>query len=166
MVTFFMSQCVYSIFNRKMLFLKYIIIIFIINKNYQTSNRNPLIKKLDKPLMIGYNYIDNQYHLFNRFINNMNKTIKIDDFYLASYLMTYDVSLVGHRRSENRSTFEFNGDDLDELIDAYYDGDTMVSPMRYAKAIRSLKNVMYNSNNYNIKSTYNNDSISDRKDSK
>jgi len=85
----------------------------------------------------------------------MEKTISTSDFYLASYLLARHVSLVGHERSENRSCFEFEGPDIDELIDGFYQGEANVSPLLYAKAIRSLKNIMYNAATMNIKSSQN-----------
>lgn len=87
----------------------------------------------------------------------MEKTVSTSDFYLASFLLAKHVNLVGHERSENRSCFEFEGPDLDQLIDGFYHGEADVSPLSYAKAIRSLKNIMYNATTINIKSSQNNE---------
>ena len=89
--------------------------------------------------------------------NIMKKTVSTSDFYLASYLLARHVPMVGHERTENRSCFEFAGPGIDEIIDGFYDGDASVSPLTYAKAIRSLKNIMYNAATINIKSSPNNE---------
>ena len=96
----------------------------------------------------------------------MNKTITTSDFYLASYLIANDISLTRHERSDNRSIFEFIGSNVDNLIDDFYHDDGVVSPLLYAKAIRSLKNIMYNNTTLNIKSIYNNEIRTNRKDYK
>jgi len=87
----------------------------------------------------------------------MEKTVSTSDFYLASFLLAKQVNLVSHERSENRSCFQFEGPDINQLIDGFYDGDASVSPLMYAKAIRSLKNIMYNAATINIQPTQNNE---------
>ncbi|MCP4583779.1 MAG: hypothetical protein GY839_19385 [candidate division Zixibacteria bacterium] len=74
----------------------------------------------------------------------MTTTISTDDFYLAAYLLVNDIPLTGHSRADNKSTFEFMGDNLDDLLNNYYQGKAMVSPVKYARGIRSLKALMYN----------------------
>lgn len=87
----------------------------------------------------------------------MEKTVSTSDFYLASFLLAKQVNLVSHERSENRSCFVFAGPDINKLIDGFYDGEASVSPLTYAKAIRSLKNIMYNATTINIESSQNNE---------
>lgn len=85
----------------------------------------------------------------------MVKTIATSDFYLASFLLARHLNLVRHERSENRSCFEFEGPDIDHVVDEFYHGEASVAPLLYAKAIRSLKNIMYNAATINIKSSHN-----------
>lgn len=94
----------------------------------------------------------------------MKSNITTSDFYLASFLLANDASLIGHVRENDRSTFEFKGSDLDALIKGYYYDRVNVSPLIFVKAIRSLKNLMYNNATYHIKSSYNNDNGTNRKD--
>ena len=73
----------------------------------------------------------------------MNTTITTD-FYLTAYLLSENIPLVKHTRSNNKSTFEFTGDNISEIMEKYYSGNAMVSINKYAEAMRELKNIMYN----------------------
>ena len=73
----------------------------------------------------------------------MKTTISTDDFYLAAYLLVNDIPLTGHSRADNKSTFTFESDGLDDLLNNYYQGRATVSPLDYARGIRSLKAMMY-----------------------
>ena len=94
----------------------------------------------------------------------MKNHITTDDFYLASYLAANDISLIGHVRENDRSTFEFIGSDLNKLVDRYYHDDIKISPLAFAKAIRYLKNVMYSSTTIYNKPSFNNAIRTSRKD--
>lgn len=73
----------------------------------------------------------------------MKTTINTDDFYLAAYLLTNNVQLAGHSRVSNKSSFEFAGDNLEGLLNNYYQDKARISPLDYARSIRSLKALMY-----------------------
>ena len=66
------------------------------------------------------------------------------DFYLAAFLLTEDIPLVGHTRDQSKSTFEFEGDGLSDLISQFYTDLVHVAPQQYGRAIRDLKSIMYN----------------------
>lgn len=66
------------------------------------------------------------------------------EFYLACWLKINDVPLVGHFRENNRSTFQFQGENVDELTNQFYSETTMVPLTRLIKIIRELKALMYN----------------------
>ena len=85
----------------------------------------------------------------------METILTTSDFYLASYLFASDVQLIGHIRMDNRSTFEFKGSNLDDLINGYYYDSAKVSPMTFAKAIRNLKTLMYSNTTFNNKPIHN-----------
>ena len=71
-----------------------------------------------------------------------------NDFYLAAYLLTEDIPLVGHTRDQIKSTFEFEADGLSDLINEFYTDMVRVSPQRYSRAIRDLKAIMYNNTTF------------------
>ncbi len=74
----------------------------------------------------------------------MRSIITTTDFYLAAYLLTKSKRLTGHIRENNKSTYEFDGDGIDELLNEFYQGKAVVSPTVYAKNMRDLKAIMYN----------------------
>ena len=74
----------------------------------------------------------------------MRSTITTTDFYLAAYLLSKSIRLTGHIRENNKSTYEFDGDGIDEHLNDFYQGIAIVSPTVYAKNIRDLKAIMYN----------------------
>jgi len=74
----------------------------------------------------------------------MNSTITTNDFYLAAFLLTKDKPLTGHVRTNNKSTFEFEGNGINELLNDFYQDRAVISPLAYAKTIRDLKAIMYN----------------------
>ena len=94
----------------------------------------------------------------------MQNKITTDDFYLASFLLTNDVSLIGHVRQDNSSTFEFSGSDVNVLVNSYYQDSANVSPLAFAKAIRNLKNIMYNSTTFYNEPSNDNARRTNRKD--
>jgi hypothetical protein len=94
----------------------------------------------------------------------MKNHITTDDFYLASFLLANDVSLVKHVRQDNSSTFEFSGSDVNALVHSYYQDSANVSPLAFAKAIRNLKNIMYNSTTFYNQSSNENAIRTNRKD--
>ena len=77
----------------------------------------------------------------------MQAKLTTEDFYLASFLLCSNVPLVGHYREQNRSTFEFQGSQISQLVNDFYRDGVKVSPRIYSKAIRDLKDLMYNGSN-------------------
>ncbi len=73
-----------------------------------------------------------------------NPTVTTTDFYLAAYLFSKSIRLTGHIRENNKSTFKFDGDGIDELLNDFCQGMAIVSPTVYAKNMRDLKAIMYN----------------------
>ena len=71
------------------------------------------------------------------------KTTITTDFYLAAFLLSENTSLIKHFRNNNKSTFEFAGENISDIIDRYYSDNAMVSIKKYTQAIRELKNIMY-----------------------
>ncbi len=74
----------------------------------------------------------------------MKTNVETTDFYLAAYLMAENYRLAGHVRANGKSQFEFEGNGINELLDDFYQGRAVISPMAYAKTIRNLKAIMYN----------------------
>ena len=54
------------------------------------------------------------------------------------------VRLTGHIRENNKSTFTFEGENVDDLLNEYYQGSAMTSVAEYTASIRQLKALMYN----------------------
>ncbi len=77
----------------------------------------------------------------------MEAKLTTEDFYLSAFLLCRDIPLMGHSREQNRSTFEFEGPQINQLVNDFYRDGVLVSPRLYAEAIRNLKNLMYNGSN-------------------
>lgn len=77
----------------------------------------------------------------------MQAKLTTEDFYLAAFLLCSNVPLVGHCREQSRSTFEFEGPQISQLVNDFYRDGVKVSPRIYSKAIRDLKDLMYNGSN-------------------
>ncbi|NQV36487.1 MAG: hypothetical protein HQ509_00600 [Candidatus Marinimicrobia bacterium] len=75
------------------------------------------------------------------------------DFYLAAYFLFKGIKLVEHKRSQAHSTFIFEGPELEDLSSQFYLDQILIPPMAFAKAIRSLKNIMYNTTSHQTNST-------------
>jgi len=79
------------------------------------------------------------------------------DFYLAAYLVAEGVKLLSHHRNGTITTFCFNDDELLKLmIEKYYAMQSLVEPMTYSSAMRSLKSVLHSSNYANVNRGLNN----------
>jgi len=78
-----------------------------------------------------------------------NSTVTTTDFYLAAFLLAENYRLTGHRRENGKSQFEFEGNGINELLNDFYQGRAVISPLAYAKTIRDLKTLMYNGTNFN-----------------
>ena len=73
-----------------------------------------------------------------------NSTVTTTDFYLAAFLLAENYQLAGHIRERGKSQFEFEGNGINELLNDFYQGSAVISPLAYAKTIRDLKTIMYN----------------------
>lgn len=69
--------------------------------------------------------------------------IQTSEFYLATWLYMKQVPLIGHIRENNRSTFTFEGDDVDLLINEFYSETATVSVHPFTRAQREIKAIMY-----------------------
>ena len=65
--------------------------------------------------------------------------IQTDQYYLAAWLHMKQVPLVGHVRENNRSTFEFQGIEVDQLLNEFYSETATVSIHPYTKAKQALQ---------------------------
>ena len=78
----------------------------------------------------------------------METYISTFDLYLAATLLSKGFLLIGHSRDHNKSEFQFEGLGLDSYVKRYYQDQIKISPIEYAKAIRDLKNIMYNGTSF------------------
>jgi hypothetical protein len=74
----------------------------------------------------------------------MINTITTEEFFLACWLHTNTVQLTGHTRQNNKSTFTFTGDNVDDLLNEYYQGSAMTNVADFTASTRQLKALMYN----------------------
>jgi len=74
----------------------------------------------------------------------MINTITTEDFFMACWMHSNSVSLTGHMRENNRSTFTFSGDNVDDLLNEYYQGSAVGNIADFSASIRQLKALMYN----------------------
>jgi hypothetical protein len=94
-------------------------------------------------------------------LTNKNNGDKMDtytnrDFYLSSYLIAAGMQLKSFRKTDGLTTFEFdNTEELQALINKYYNMSATVNVMAYGSAIKNLKSVIHS--NTNTKSIYNNE---------
>jgi len=89
----------------------------------------------------------------------MKNTITTEDFPLACWMHSNAVNLIGHMRENNRSIFTFSGDNVDDLLNEYYQGSAIGNIADIFASTRQLKAMMYNGttlqphNNYERKIT-------------
>ena len=79
--------------------------------------------------------------------------ITTTDMYLAAWLNAQsDTTLINHTRENGRSSiFEFQGDNIDDLVKKYNNDDATIEVKHLAHSIRQLKNIMYNNSTSNQK---------------
>ena len=75
----------------------------------------------------------------------MHQTIETTEFFLAAYLYSEGITLSGHFRDGNRSTFSFSGEGVNDLALSFYNETANTNVATFAKSIRQLKNIMYGS---------------------
>ena len=88
----------------------------------------------------------------------MQQTIKTTEFFLAVWLLSHQVNLVGHIRDNKRSTFTFRGESVNELIQEFYSENAVTDVSSFTASIRQLKSLMYGGttiqpDNYNERNT-------------
>lgn len=71
-------------------------------------------------------------------------TITTEEFFLACWLHSNAIPLTGHIRENNKSTFTFHGDLVENLLNDYYQGSATVNVTTFSASIRQLKALMYN----------------------
>ena len=69
--------------------------------------------------------------------------ISTSDFYLACWLHAHSVPIIKHVRENNRSTFEFYGSDVDQLLTEYFNENATTQIHQFTKAQREIKALMY-----------------------
>jgi hypothetical protein len=74
----------------------------------------------------------------------MINSITTEEFPLACWMHSNTVRLTGHIRENNKSTFTFEGENVDDLLNEYYQGSAMTNVAEYTASIRQLKALMYN----------------------
>ena len=73
----------------------------------------------------------------------MEKKIETTEFFLAAWLLSHDVKLVGHIRNDNRSTFTFSGESVEDLIQEFHSNKAVTDVANFTASIRQLKSLMY-----------------------
>lgn len=87
----------------------------------------------------------------------MTNIYETKDFYLSGFLIAEGVKLLSHRRNGAITTFSFNDNEmLKQLIKKYYAMQSLVEPMTYSNALRSLKSVLHSNNYANVNGGINN----------
>jgi isopropylmalate/homocitrate/citramalate synthase len=76
------------------------------------------------------------------------------DFYLSSYLIAAGMQLKSFRKTDGITTFEFdNTEELQALINKYYNMSATINVIAYGAAIKNHKSVIhsdaYTKSNYN-----------------
>ena len=73
----------------------------------------------------------------------MQQTLETTEFFLAAFLYSEGISLSGHSRDGNRSTFTFSGDGVNDLALSFFNETAQSNVAIFAKSIRQLKSIMY-----------------------
>ncbi|MEA3286888.1 MAG: DUF5659 domain-containing protein [Candidatus Marinimicrobia bacterium] len=73
----------------------------------------------------------------------MHQTLETTEFFLAAFLYSEGITLSGHSRDGNRSTFSFSGEEVNDLALSFYNETANTNVATFAKSIRQLKNIMY-----------------------
>ena len=75
---------------------------------------------------------------------------EVSDTYLAGYLMASGIPLVSNRREGYKTIFCFDQTDkLQELVNGYFNMTQKVIPLQYGSALKILKNIIYQREDYN-----------------
>ena len=69
--------------------------------------------------------------------------IETTEFFLAVYLHSEGIPLTGHTRDQQRSTFAFSGEGVNDLALSFFNKTAQTNVASFAKSIRQLKSIMY-----------------------
>jgi len=70
-------------------------------------------------------------------------TFSTTDLYVAAFLGASGAKLVERPRdSYGRTTFVFEHDSINDLVDAFLDGTAKIDTLRYSEAIKRLKSLV------------------------
>ena len=78
----------------------------------------------------------------------MNNKYESRDFYLAGFLMSSGIPMVGNYKEGYKTTFVFNGgDNVERLVNGYYAMQETIEPVSYGQALRNLKSIIHSITN-------------------
>ncbi len=69
--------------------------------------------------------------------------IETTEFFLAVYLHSEGIPLTGHTRDQQKSTFAFSGEGVNDLALSFFNKTAQTNVASFAKSIRQLKSIMY-----------------------
>jgi hypothetical protein len=69
--------------------------------------------------------------------------IETTEFFLAVFLHSEGIPLTGHSRDQQRSTFAFSGEGVNDLALSFFNKTAQTNVASFAKSIRQLKSIMY-----------------------
>jgi hypothetical protein len=69
--------------------------------------------------------------------------IETTEFFLAVFLHSEGIPLTGHTRDQQRSTFAFSGEGVNDLALSFFNKTAQTNVASFAKSIRQLKSIMY-----------------------
>lgn len=69
--------------------------------------------------------------------------IETTEFFLAVFLHSEGIPLTGHTRDQQRSTFAFSGEGVNDLALSFFNKTAQTNVATFAKSIRQLKSIMY-----------------------
>ena len=78
----------------------------------------------------------------------MSSKYESRDFYLAGFLMSSGIPMVGNYKEGYKTTFVFNGgDEVERLVNGYYSMQETIEPVSYGQALRNLKSIIHSITN-------------------
>ena len=69
--------------------------------------------------------------------------IETTEFFLAVFLHSEGIPLTGHTRDQQRSTFAFSGEGVNDLALSFFNKTAQTNVASFAKSIRQLISIMY-----------------------
>lgn len=87
----------------------------------------------------------------------MQKNYYTKDFYAAGFLLAEGFKLLSHSRNGRITIFEFEGDQtVKEAASKYFSLKTLVEPVKYGNALRTLKSILHSYDKLNADGDVNN----------